>query len=517
MKKYILALSLVVSFTSCDDYLTVTPPSEPTDESLSPEFADENMSALYNGALYVLTTWFNSYGYNGYRGTLLTVDALGGDMIGTSGIYGGVVTQYNFKTNDPLGSNVDMMWKKYYQTISNVNKALQFYDRLPSPSATSQAQYAQLIALRAMCYLDIVRLWQMPYELGASLPVAPNMNGITDLEVIKAGVPLSTVAELYEVLIDDLLEAKDILTTLEYTKTSFGQMDADVVSIFLARAYLTRGTLKDGGVKVDMDAAIEHASSIRISGKYPLMGQADFASGFNEATNPEFMWGLPQTSSNNSMSYVFNYLDTRHEDTRSYYKNAVVDPYFMQLFDYGAGYDNTDCRFGLFEYSTEGAPRVQKRLTYNKFHFRTSERTADLVYMRAAEAWLIEAEAKLRGGTGGTSQSAEEIVNELRLQRGATTAGYTVDIDFVLKERRREFWGEGVAGLFDLTRTQSVLVRKPLDVADFPQFPEITGGHYTLVFPDKSPFVENSPFYFFQIPEQEIVNNPAVDGLLPRL
>ncbi len=517
MKKYILALSLVASLTACDDYLTVTPPSEPTGESLSPEYADENMSALYNGALYVLTTWFNSYGYNGYRGTLLTVDALGGDMIGTSGIYGGVVTQYNFKTNDPLGTNVDMTWKKYFQTISNVNKALVFYNKLPNPSKTSQAQYAQLIALRAMCYLDIVRLWQMPYELGASLPVAPNMNGITDVEEIKAGVPLSTVAELYEVLIDDLLEAKELLSNLDVKKTSFGQMDADVVSMFLARAYLTRGTQKVGGVKADMDAAIEHAASIRANEKYTLMGQNDFSGGFNDAGNPEFMWGLPQTSSNSSMSYVFNYLDTRHNDTRAYYKNAVVDPYFIKMFDYGAGFDSLDCRFGLFEYSAEGAPRVQNILTYNKFHFRDSEKTADIVYMRAAEAWLIEAEAKLRGGEGGSSQSAEEIVNELRAKRGATTTGYTVDVDFVLKERRREVWGEGVAGLFDLTRTQSVLERKPLDVADFPQYPGIKGGHYTLVFPDKSPFVANSPYYFFQIPEQEIVNNPAVDGLLPRL
>ncbi|MGL4853561.1 MAG: hypothetical protein ACRC3Z_13165, partial [Phocaeicola sp.] len=68
-----------------------------------------------------------------------------------------------------------------------------------------------------------------------------------------------------------------------------------------------------------------------------------------------------------------------------------------------------------------------------------------------------------------------------------------------------------------LTRTQRPLVRKALDEADFPEYPGIKGGHYTLSFPDRSEFVANSPYYFFQIPEQEIINNSAVDGALPRL
>ncbi|MEG1586970.1 MAG: RagB/SusD family nutrient uptake outer membrane protein, partial [Bacteroidales bacterium] len=232
--------------------------------------------------------------------------------------------------------------------------------------------------------------------------------------------------------------------------------------------------------------------------------------------NPEFMWGLSQSSSNNDMSYVFNYLDTRPNDTRAYYKNAVPDPNFKKLFDYGMGYDTQDVRFSLFEYSENGAPRVKNILTYTKFRFRESETSGDILFMRSAEAWFIEAEAKMRGGTGGSSQTAEEIINEVRAKRNATTTGYTCDLEFLLKERRREFWGEGVTGVFDLTRTQKSLVRDLLNAADFPEYPNIRGGHYTIIFPDKTDFVENSPYYFFQIPEQEIINNPKVDGPLPR-
>ncbi|MGL5273841.1 MAG: RagB/SusD family nutrient uptake outer membrane protein, partial [Phocaeicola sp.] len=433
------------------------------------------------------------------------------------GIYGGVVNHYNFVTNNTLGANVNFTWRKYYNAISNCNRGIEFYKTLSSPSLTSRIMYAQLLALRANCYFDIVRLWQLPYDVAKDLPVCPNMNDITDVDVIVSGTKLSTVSEIYEMLINDLLEAKEILVDESYNKSSFAEMDADVVSMFLARAYLTRGTTPTGGIKSDMDAAILHAASIRASKKYTLMSPQDFVSGFNELKNEEFMWGLQQTSSNSDMSYAFNYLDTRPDNTNAFYKNAVPDPYFKKLFDYGKGYDTGDIRFSLFEFSSNGAPRVQNVLTYTKFRFRATEQTADLVFMRAAEAWFIEAEGKLRGGMGGSSQTAEEIINEVRTARNATTSGYTFDLDFLLKERRREFWGEGVTGIFDITCTQRALERKALDKADFPEYPTIKGGHYTFSFPNRDNFVPNSPYYFFQIPEQEIINNPAITGPLPRL
>ena len=139
MKKYIPILLLALSATSCEDFLTVNPPSNATDQSISPEFADQTMQTLYNGAFYTLTNWFNSYSYPGYRGTLLAVDALGGDLVGTSGIYGGVVSQYNFATNNTLGSNVNVTWRKYYNCIANCNQAINFYNTLQKPSKNDES------------------------------------------------------------------------------------------------------------------------------------------------------------------------------------------------------------------------------------------------------------------------------------------------------------------------------------------------------------------------------------------
>ncbi len=88
-----------------------------------------------------------------------------------------------------------------------------------------------------------------------------------------------------------------------------------------------------------------------------------------------------------------------------------------------------------------------------------------------SEFYLIAAEAAVKGATG--SKSARELVNVLRDRAGKMTFNQndneacdidnstamtnatpaTIDIDYILDERSREFWGEGYRW-FDLVRTQ---------------------------------------------------------------
>ena len=72
--------------------------------------------------------------------------------------------------------------------------------------------------------------------------------------------------------------------------------------------------------------------------------------------------------------------------------------------------------------------------------------TADLVLMRAAEMYLIEAEAKVRDGVALAQAVAP--LNTLRNARGVgdyevTGKSQEDVINEILMERRRELWGEG--------------------------------------------------------------------------
>lgn len=71
----------------------------------------------------------------------------------------------------------------------------------------------------------------------------------------------------------------------------------------------------------------------------------------------------------------------------------------------------------------------------------------DLPIIRLAEMYLNYAEATLRGGAGGSTAKALDLVNQLRERGYGSTAGNInegeLDLDFLLDERSRELYWEG--------------------------------------------------------------------------
>ncbi|WP_439181895.1 RagB/SusD family nutrient uptake outer membrane protein [Carboxylicivirga taeanensis] len=520
MKKIILIVIVFAGiFTACDDYLDVTPPSKITGDIIT----DDALSAFYTGAYNNLTSYWYSYAYPGYRSFLTLSEAVGQDVIGTQGIYGGVVTQYRYLSVDNFTSGVTRnFWSKFYETIASCNNGLNIISKMEGEkSDKTKVIEAQLRALRAYCYFDIIRMWQRTYETGADLLVCPIYDQPTTVENAKEGVALSTVREVYDFIGVDLATAIALFEEVDYKRPSKEYIDKSVAYAIAARVYLTKGTKKDGsGVKSDMDKASEYAH--RAQNGYALMTKDDFLAGFNEEANSEWMLCLTQSADNSGMSYFFNYWDTRSNDTRAYYKNAVPDPYFKKLFDYGNGYDTEDVRFQLFqEPGIEGAQRVKGILAYPKFKFRESEKSGDILYMRVAEMHLIEAEAIARGGQDN-GRSAQAIIDELRFARGCSSV-VTATVEEIIKERRRELWGEGVTGIFDINRLQITPVRKKVNFDDFDEYEEGADnihntyfGHAIFRYADGSELSAESPYHYLQIPEAEVLNNPKVEGQLPR-
>ncbi len=520
MKNILLVLVIsIAGLSSCNDFLDVTPPSTITGSIIT----DEALETFYTGAYNDLTTYWNSYAYPGHRSFLTLTEAIGQDVIGTQGIYGGVVTQYRYLSANNFTSGVGrVFWSKFYETISSCNNGLNIINNMEGvKSDKTKITEAQLKTLRAYCYFNLARTWQKTYETGADLPVCPIYDKPTNVQSAKEGVSLSTVKQVYTFVISDLEEAIELFGDVEYKRPSKEYIDKSVAYAIAARVYLTKGTKKDGtGVKEDMDKASKYAHEAKQG--YTLMDEESFLAGFNESVNSEWMLCLTQSADNGGMSYFFNYWDTRSDDARAFYKNAVPDPYFKKLFDYGEGYDTGDVRFRLFqEPATTGAPRVKGILTYPKFKYRDTEKTGDIVYMRASEMHLIEAEAIARGGDSN-GKSAQEIIDNLRAVRGCESK-IEATLDEILKERRRELWGEGVTGIFDINRLQIKPERKRVDFDDFAEYEAGADnihstyfGHAIFNYADGSPLREESPFHYMQIPESEVLNNPKIEGQLPR-
>src|SRR5690606_23599014 len=101
----------------------------------------------------------------------------------------------------------------------------------------------------------------------------------------------------------------------------------------------------------------------------------------------------PQRPDQSTASYSFHFLDV--SSSSSYYYSFRADPYFKELFE------PNDIRTRLFEWDT--LPGREGLLRYKKFVFR-ADMTGDIVLMRAAEMYLIEAEAYAE--TGDLSKAA---------------------------------------------------------------------------------------------------------------
>ena len=180
----------------------------------------------------------------------------------------------------------------------------------------------------------------------------------------------STVAQVYQRIFEDLALAQDYLKN--YVRSGDNQKfkpDLAVVNGLLARAYLLTGQWEE---------AAKAAASARKD--YSLMTTTAEYEGFNNISNQEWIWGFPQIPSQSDASYNFYYLDATYVGA---YSSFMADPHLKDTFVEG------DIRLPLFQWMREGY------LGYKKFHMRADD-TADLVLMRAAEMYLIEAEANVR-------------------------------------------------------------------------------------------------------------------------
>ena len=125
---------------------------------------------------------------------------------------------------------------------------------------------------------------------------------------------------------------------------------------------------------------------------------------------------------------------------------------------------------------------------------------ADYLYMRAAEMYLIEAEALARQGQDAPAKTVLESLITTRNPNYTTTSfSGTSLINEILLQRRIELWGEGFS-LFDIKRTKTGLNR-------------LSGpGNHGL--PNFNPVVyttaDASPLFLMRIPQRELDNNPKM-------
>lgn len=475
----------------------------------------EDAEKVLNGAWENLQETYYTYRAPGWSSMQLTSDAMGSDVV--------VNTRYGYRNmyamtaiygkTDYVGN---LSWELGYQTINNANGVIANIDNAIGATADINRIKGQAYALRGYIYSHFASLYSFAIDKDSSAVCVPIYTEPTDENTALTGKPAASINEVYTQALSDLETALTLIPE-NYSRTAKWKIDRQVVLGLLARTALYAR---------QWQKAKDYSDQLLALNSY-LMTQSEWESGFNSVDNKEWIWGHPQTADQSNSSYHFHFLDTTTDGI--YYFSFNVDPYFYEKYDDG-DYRKAQIFWDLPPGSNK-ATSTELYMRNRKFRIRSFEGedgVGDLVLMRVAEIYLINAEARARLND---LSGAVARLNTLRSARGAVSASASETqqqlIDDILLERRRELWGEGFS-LVDIIRNQQSVVRQefPATPIDY-TYTDASGntvhrsivpqGHRIIKQPDGSNFTANSKYYLFRIPNSEEQANKNLYAVHQRL
>ena len=426
-------------------------------------------------------------------------------------------------------------WDAYYTWIRLVNDVILSIKPVVEGSANADDEQTlalkdilgQAYAYRAMCYLDLARLYEPKVNdytdisdaiLGLTVPIVDE-NTTLDQTKNNPRVPRK---DMYEFILGDLAKAEEMLDESDRT---FSRPTIHAVHGMMARTYLELGYSADPAFPRDemFTKAAEYARLVIDEGGYSPLTQAqweDPVNGFNNAaSNNAWIWGFSLVAENlgNLLTFVSHisseaswgyaryaqfgvsaklYDQIPDSDFR---KHSWLDPKKEEYYAYKFAGSEADKQSFL-----NGMPAAK---AYQALKFRPAMgecsdfnigNAADYCLMRIEEMYFIEieAQAQLKGLEEG-KKLLKNFMTQYRDDSYSRNPGTMSDfLTELLLQKRVEFWGEGIL-LFDYKR---------LDMGITRAYP---GSNHAGVF--KYNTVGRSPQWNIVITRAEFQSNTAIN------
>jgi hypothetical protein len=494
----IFLLSLSLTFISCGkDYLDTKPVDQLTDEDMFKNIS--GTKAALNGVYRLFYQQLSGQEQDGHSSMMIVNDYLGEDVVlsarGTDQFY------YTHRWVDHRGVEESLplfAYRLYYRIISNANIILEKIDGVPDATAQEkQTIKAECLALRAFGHFMLVQYFGKRYAAG-DVNSQPGVPIMTAHSLVPRGVR-NTVEEVYQQINNDL----DL--SISYFNGASKRPYKTHIDKSVALGIKARVALTQGNFQTAADFALQ-----AING-YSLMSRTDYQTGFNSIINDEWMWGMQQKEEQiptYGAFYAFMSSNFNSAHTRTNPKKIN-----KQLYD---KVPETDVRKKMWcndVNDTENYPgvisgitlkpdpnQVRRQYMHNKFRVPNPvSRAGDIPLMRAAEMYLIAAEAYALIGSTRVNE-AQETLYQLNISRDpdylkSTNTGNTLR-DEIRDYRRVELWGEGFRFL-DLKRQNLSLSRGNANT---------TGVNST--FASTTSVSAGADSWQFRIPQREIDANP---------
>jgi starch-binding outer membrane protein, SusD/RagB family len=423
---------LALVFSSCSkDYLNTVPTDQVSSESAFTTTANA-MQAL-NGIHRSMYFQWNNQGESGEGSMNINREMLGEDLVMTSSGNGWYNTTYQWLAHrTETGTGPYFPWRMYYRIIANANMIINNIDKAVGPDADKKAIKGEALAYRGWAHFQLVQLFGKRYDKTA----VPNTNLGVPIMLTNSieGQARNTVEEVYTQILTDLDDAITNLTG--YTRANKSHFNVNVVKGIKARVALTM-----------QNWALAASLAVEARAGFPLMNAATYQAGFNSYTNGEWLWGSSVISDQTTYFYsFFAYMSYNFSSTNIRGNPKAINSALYNLIP------ATDCRKYCWDPAPTagwmGNPSSFARFPYMNRKFKAADAAdsrGDVVYMRAAEMYLIEAEANAR--IGGQDAAARATLFTLANARNpsyvlSTNSGQAL-IDEIMIQRRIELWGEG--------------------------------------------------------------------------
>jgi hypothetical protein len=474
---------LLFVFSCAEDFLVKEPTQFITTSQIgeaaskNPDVIAGTMTGIYK--LMVETGTGGTTGHDdfGQKGYDVFADMLSSDMalsVSTYGWYRASITEYQC-TQDYTYTDNYQVWRYYYRIIRSANTVIEALGGNDAAPELDENKFilGQAKAIRAHSYFYLAQYFQKTYD-PAEL-ILPFYDDLQD-----QNGPKVAASEIYAFIESDLLGAITLLNG--FNRNDKVQINQDVAKGILAYVYGAMG--KNAEVKT---------LTGQVMTKYPVLNEAEVLGGFNDVNTPAWMWGLDITSDTElDLVSWWGQIDYYSYSYAAYGDAKAIDS------DLYAAIPADDVRKGQF-YTGTSAYRQLMPL----YKFYDAQRvpagasttvTADYVYMRVEEMYLLHAEAAAKTGAEGEARTALKAVLDKRLPStsyvdalsGAALA------DEIYLQQRIELWGEGKTYL-NLKRNKRSMKRG--------------ANHLSFV---GEVIQYNDERLTFEIPEAEIQNNPFV-------
>ena len=491
MKKIIISfigiLAVLFCFTACEKEYLDTYPTDRVSSAGVVLTTDNALTAL-NGIHRSLYVRYGSQGRGGIGAFNIHIDEAGEDHVFNRSNW---TSSYRWYPNEnPTSSYTTANWAMFYQWIANANVIINGIDDAAGEQSNRDFIKGQVLAYRAFCHFHLVRIWGNRYETGggnSQLGVPIKLDNSID------PIARSTVEEVYTQINKDL---DDAITLLDgYSRKNKSHFNVNVLKGLKARVALTQG---------NWALAAQFASQARAG--FALMDTATYAQGFQifSENNNEFIWAsqLIEDQSDKWANYGAFI-------SRNFSSSAIRgNPRSINnlLYDMISA---TDIRKTLWDPTGEHLnlpDGVSLLSTHRKFPYTSQKFIAvgngdsrvDVPLMRAAEMYLIEAEAFARNNQDGLAAQAlyDMVITRDTDYTLSTNTGLALRNEISV-HRRVELWGEGFRW-YDLKR-----LNLPLDRTGSNQSTTYTNGIMQVAVGDNR--------WTWPIPQDEIDANPLIE------